>query len=136
MIILVFAVAFLPAFGQLNALSEYSLTSDSIAASTTKYMYLDAIPGSATVTISPYVLNVSGTTGVNATVEEYVANAWVALTASNHADLIAATDTVTLTTGTAGRWAISADARKYRVKFTADGTTQVSIIKAAYNVKP
>ncbi len=118
-----------------DAVSVYSLTSDTIAASTTVYLTLDPIYGRKVLVISPYALNVSGTTGVAYTLQAYIGNAWVPLTASNCADMIAASDTTTHLTATAGYWSIHTDANLYRVKCTSDGTTQSSIVKASYMLK-
>lgn len=118
-----------------DALSTFSSTSDTVAASATVYMSLSAIYGSKMLTISPYALNISGTTGVTYTLEHYVANTWVPLTANNCADLTAANDSITLLTATAGSWTIRSDVNLYRVKCTADGTTQSSIVKVGYMIK-
>jgi hypothetical protein len=124
-----------------DALSEYNKTTDTVAQSATVYMYLPRISGLKTVTISPRALNISGTTGMNATLSAYVTvgsgltGYWVPLTVNNCADLTAANDTIALLTATAGVWVIKSNASLLRVKFTAGGATQSSKVGAAYEIK-
>jgi hypothetical protein len=126
------------AFGvnaQKYAESAYYKTSDTIAASTTVYLYLDVSHDYDLAVISPSLLNVSGTSGVSYTLQKKVKDYWVAMTSSNCADLSAANDTITLITATAGLWVVHTDASELRVKCVADGTTQSSIVKAGYEIK-
>lgn len=118
-----------------SATSEYSLATDTVATSATVYLTIPSIYGNKKLSISPYALNISGTTGVSFTLQVYVANQWVGLTASNSPDMIAANDTITLLTATSGLWTIDTDVKTYRVKCTADGTTQSSIVAASYILK-
>ena len=120
-----------------NAVSAFGLTSDTVAASTTVYFTLSTIYGRNVLSVSPYILNVSGTSGVAFYLQAYIANTWVNLSASNDADMALATgDTITLTTATAGLWTIHTNVNQYRVKCVSDGTTQSTIIKVSYMVKP
>ena len=120
---------------QLPALSTYSLETDTIAASATVYLTLDKVYKKEYIAISPYALNISGTTGVTYTLQEKIDTYWTPLTTSNCTELSAANDSITLLTATSGRWVIISYGNEYRIKCTADGTTQSSIVGAAIEVK-
>ena len=117
------------------AIQQHGGTLDTLDTSATLYMDLDRIGDSKTITIMPYAINISGTTGITCTLSAYNGLYWIPLTATNCADLTAAMDTVTLVTVVPNIWVIQANAEKYRVKFTASGTTQSSKIGVNYTVK-
>ena len=118
------------------ATSTFSLNTDTVAASATIYLSLETIYGQKTLSVSPYALNISGTTGVLFTLQGYIGNTWTDLTVNNCTDLTAGGDTITLTTATAGLWTLTTNLNSYRIRCTANGTTQSSIVAATYMVKP
>ena len=118
-----------------EALQQYGVTRDTVATSGTVYMYLDGIGTQKTLTIMPYAVNISGTTGIACTLSAWNGYYWIPLTTTNCADLTASMDTITLVTVVPNIWVIKANAEKYRVKFTASGATQNSAIGATYTVK-
>ena len=117
-----------------NAVSAYTLTSDTATNSETLYMTIPFnFNRTYTLTIQPYINNVTGTTAGTALLQAYIGNAWVTLNSGN-SELHAANDTLTLVDDATTLWTITTYAYKYRVAFVSTGTHS-SKIYASYLFK-
>lgn len=107
------------------ALSTFSKTSDTCANSETLYMTLPSVPYDYDLSINPYVTNVSGTLTGACYLQASNGTSWVTQNVGNNNEMIAVSDTLSLTTGgntSATIWYLKSKAYKYRVAFACTGT--------------
>ena len=113
-----------------NALSTYSLTTDTVTNTETLYMTLTVPNRDAYLVVQPDIDNLTGTTAGTALLQTRIAGNWVTLNSAN-SDLTAGQDTLTLVDNATTLWVTKIRGTYYRVAFVSTGT-HTSTIKAPY----
>ena len=113
-----------------NAVSAFSLTTDTVTNTETLYMTLTVPDRDAYLVVQPDIDNLTGTTAGTARLEARIAGNWVPLNSEN-SDIEAGQDTLTLVDNASTIWKTKIMVPYYRVAFISTGT-HTSTIKAPY----